>query len=655
MTETGTNLLPSAPFGVPPSGAPVEPNDSDQLVPIGGRLLQYYHHWEASQPEPWILRTVTHGLQLEFLSNPPERFIRCRIPPSQESRQLMLAEIQHLLAINAIETVPPDQRGRGFYSTLFLVSKSSGGWRGVLNLKHLNKHILYRRFKMHSLRSILSCIRRGDLLQSVDLKEAYLHVPIHQDHRRFLRFEFNHMHYQYCAMPFGLSSAPRTFTKLVAVVAAQLRRVPVRLLCYLDDVLILSTSLQSADLDRAAVLQAFQQHGFTVNLEKSHLSPTTKLCHLGTLIDTRNCQVFLSQDRVESIVTLVRQVLAQKRASPLLLSQLGGKMVSCIDVVPWARRHMRPLQWLLLPYQRAKKVTSKLPIQVPARVLMSLRWWASPALRKGCSFLEPDRLVLTTDASLQGWGAHLLDQVTQGRWSPQERKRPINWLELRAVHLALKHFEAALEQKHVLILTDNVATKAHVNREGGTRSRSLMAESEALLAWAERHVLSLRAEHISGQDNIYADWLSRETLDESEWQLLPSLFREIVQRFGLPCVDLFASHQNAQLARYFTRFQCTGAEGTDALRCNWPAGLLYAFPPLPLIPRVIRKMLRERAELILVAPRWPKRAWYADLVERSVAPSWTIPPVKVDLIQGVIHHPEPQWLRLTVWRLSGSS
>lgn len=208
--------------------------------------------------------TTSLGLSIEFIGCPPSRFLRCLIPTSPDL-DLLTTEISHLLTIRAIESVPPSQHRTGFYSVLFLVPKSSGGWRGILNLKHLNLSVLYHRFKMHSLRSILAGVRRGDLLQSVDLREAYLHVPIHPDHRRYLRFEYAGQHFQYRAIPFGLSSAPHTFTKLVAVVAATLRPLPVRLLFYLDDILVLSSSASQAVRDMNLVLKAFQDHGFTIN------------------------------------------------------------------------------------------------------------------------------------------------------------------------------------------------------------------------------------------------------------------------------------------------------------------------------------------------------------------------------------------------------
>lgn len=68
----------------------------------------------------------------------------------------------------------------------------------------------------------------------------------------------------------------------------------------------------------------------------------------------------------------------------------------------------------------------------------------------------------------------------------------------------------------LLIWTDNVTAKAHVNRQEGTCSGPLMEEATQLLIWVEHHVLSLTAEHISGPSNIRADWLSRQRLDHTK-------------------------------------------------------------------------------------------------------------------------------------------
>lgn len=90
----------------------------------------------------------------------------------------MKGELAHLLSINAIELVPISQERTGFYSMVFLVAKSSGGGgvQGKLE-SQISEPVYPHRFKMQSLRSLLACVRQGDLLQSVDLKEAYSSGP----------------------------------------------------------------------------------------------------------------------------------------------------------------------------------------------------------------------------------------------------------------------------------------------------------------------------------------------------------------------------------------------------------------------------------------------------------------------------------------------
>ncbi|XP_013923000.1 PREDICTED: uncharacterized protein LOC106549784, partial [Thamnophis sirtalis] len=258
---------------------------------VTSHCLLWLRHWKADmkavisnytplnekrQQRTLILNTVHHSLTLKFLSFPPRTFVHCPIPTSTHKRQLMQVEIGHLLEM-AIEKVPRGQEGKEFYSILFLVPKSSGGVRAILDLKKLNIHLVNKRFKMQSLQTILGCITQGNLLTSIDLKEAYLHVPIHPAHRKFLRFQFANQHYQYRALPFGLSLAPRTFTKLLAAIAAHLRSLPVRLECYLYNILIHSSSRGKAQRDLDITIRVLQRHGKLVEECKRLQADVVKL------------------------------------------------------------------------------------------------------------------------------------------------------------------------------------------------------------------------------------------------------------------------------------------------------------------------------------------------------------------------------------------
>ena len=84
-------------------------------------------------------------------------------------------------------------------------------------------------------------------------------------------------------------------------------------------------------------------------------------------------------------------------------------------------------------------------------------------------------LQIFTDASKEGWGAHLDEHTARGQWSLPESKLHINHLELKAVFLALKEFQTLVFNKTVLVATDNTTVVAYINKEGGMKSGSLCA------------------------------------------------------------------------------------------------------------------------------------------------------------------------------------
>ena len=122
----------------------------------------------------------------------------------------------------AVIPVPPDQVKDRYYSTYFIVPKKDGGLRPILNLKIFNNCINKTKFSMETLKSIISVMSPGLWLASVDFKDAYFHVPIHWNHRKLLSFSWKGQDYQFQALTFGLSTAPRVFTKVLSPVIAHL-------------------------------------------------------------------------------------------------------------------------------------------------------------------------------------------------------------------------------------------------------------------------------------------------------------------------------------------------------------------------------------------------------------------------------------------------
>ncbi|XP_030062722.1 MBT domain-containing protein 1 [Microcaecilia unicolor] len=295
--------------------------------------------------------------------------------------------------------------------------------------------------------------------------------------------------------------------------------------------------------------------------------------YLGVTFDTARGRVFLPQGRILKLRSQVLNLMHRKVPCARDYLQVLGSMAASIEVVPWARAHMRSLQWSLLTRWSAQtdSLLMRLPLRLRERI--SLFWWLRIQNLTVGMPLEPPRWIpLTTDASLRGWGAHCLDKWAQGLWSPLEAVQSINFLETRAIRLALLHFGSLLEGTAVRVLSDNASAVAYINRQGGTRCRLLCREAESLLAWAEIHLTAISASHVAGVDNVQADFLSRHTLDPGEWALSDRAFQLIVQRWGLPVLDLFASRLNSKVPRFFSRrkdvlaygYLMIGVDGSEA-------------------------------------------------------------------------------------------
>ncbi len=93
-------------------------------------------------------------------------------------------ELSSLLLKGAIEEVPQSDLEQGFFSRYFLVSKRDGGLQPILDLRRLNLSLYKGKFKMLTLKTIMSQIRVGDWFVSVDLKDAYFHIQVVRRHRK---------------------------------------------------------------------------------------------------------------------------------------------------------------------------------------------------------------------------------------------------------------------------------------------------------------------------------------------------------------------------------------------------------------------------------------------------------------------------------------
>ena len=268
---------------------------------VGGSLASRWSRWKALGAEPWTVTTLRRGYRIPFLDERPPlspQPIWFRSYKESSHKDLALQQVvQEMLDKGALEIV--QGQSPGFYSRLFLVEKATGGWRPVIDLSPLNGFIRQTPFKMETAATVLSSVRKGDFMASIDLKDAYFQIPVHRNYRKFLRFVCKGVVYQFKVLCFGLSTAPQVFTRVFELVSKWAHSQGIRLIRYLDDWLVLADSRLTLERNVGLILHLCSDLGIVVNREKSDLTPSQQVKHLGMLIDSVSERAFPSETRIE--------------------------------------------------------------------------------------------------------------------------------------------------------------------------------------------------------------------------------------------------------------------------------------------------------------------------------------------------------------------
>lgn len=174
--------------------------------------------------------------------------------------------------------------------------------------------------------------------------------------------------------------------------------------------------------------------------------------------------------------------------------------------------------------------------------------------------------------------------------------------------------------------------------------------------WAQVNVPYVSAAFIPGSLNLQSDFLSQERVnDNNEWPLHHQVFLDLVERYFLLEVDLFASPQNTKLVEFYLRIPSAKVIACDALKGDWNFRTAYAFPLVPLILNFHRCLRVEKGTVLAVLPYWPNHPWFPLQLQMLIKDPYIIPVRKDPLSQGPLWHPAPEQLCLTAWMLRGAS
>ena len=209
----------------------------------------------------------------------------------------------------------------------------------------------------------------------------------------------------------------------------------------------------------------------------------------------------------------------------------------------------------------------------------------------------------------------------------------------------------------VLVSTDNTTVVAYIRHQGGTHSTELSEEMWSVLNLCFNHNIQLLVKHLPGRFNTLADRMSRvDKPISTEWSLNQEIANKIFQIMDFPSIDLFATRLNHRLPFYVSPIPDQKALSIDALSMDWNRIHAYAFPPFHLIPAVINKIRLSQCKIVLIAPLWPDRPWFPELLSLLVSPPVSLPviPNLLAQLKGRILHQNPGHLQLHALELSNN-
>ena len=218
----------------------------------------------------------------------------------------------------------------GFYSCLFLVLKPHQWWRLVIHLSRLNTFLHVDKFKMETPDSIRTSLIPGEWVSSIDLSDAYLHIPIHPNSRKYLRFCHRSQVFQFTSIPFGLTTATQVFTMIVKEVKLMALSRGLRLHQYLDDWLIRSQSQEEAQVNTQAVVDLTQSLRWIINQEKSQLKLTQVFSFMGYEYHLDSALVKPTQERWLKLQDLILQLKSKHVSTARCLMSLIGLPASTL-------------------------------------------------------------------------------------------------------------------------------------------------------------------------------------------------------------------------------------------------------------------------------------------------------------------------------------
>ncbi|UYV75474.1 K02A2.6-like [Cordylochernes scorpioides] len=380
---------------------------------------------------------------------------------------------------------------------MVVVKKPSGKYRICIDPRELNKWVLREHYTLPAPENILAEIPKAKFYSVLDAKSAFWQVPLSENTSKYLVMSTPFGRYRFLRLPFGISSAPEIFQKIMHKIFCDIPNV----VCYIDDLLIWGNSIEDHNSTLKKVLDLARESRLKLTLNKLQMA-TGEVTFLGHTISHEG--ILPDQDKVRAIQNM--QIPKNKQE----LQRILGNVTYLAKFIPDLSSNTSNMRNLL-----KKDIIWNWNIAADKELNFIKTLLTSPPVLRHFDPNEP--LELFADASKDGLGAILMQKekplsyASASLTSPQKHYSQIE-KELLALYFGCKRFHYLLYGRKFTAYTDHKPLVSLLKKNFDQMSPRLQRLSLYLLNY------QFELKFIPGKSMIPADTLSRHFLPQEQME-----------------------------------------------------------------------------------------------------------------------------------------
>ena len=587
---------------------------------VKGRLRRALHEWKLIDAPKFIIEVIEFGSKLPFIHIPPPNVLKNNRSALMEVSFVEEA-IQDLLKLNCLAelSVPPE-----IVNPLSVSIQKSGKKRLILDLRYINLHLFKNKFKCEDIADAKEVIKPGDFLFTFDLKSGYHHVDIFPEYTKYLSFSWTFSdgstkYYSFLVLPFGLSTAPCLFTKLLKPLVKKWRSEGKAIVVFLDDGLGAGATFNLAQIASLQVHSDLLKFGFLPNEDKCTWIPCQIITWLGSVLNMITSSISATDKRIQSLETDIDCVML--RPHDLFhvkrIAAIAAKIISLGNCIGNVARLMSRNLFVVINSSTSWNDHVYLNLEA----ISELKFWKNNVSKLNGiplwpSKQKPSRIVYS-DASDLACGSFITieNKVFHQNWSDAESRCSSTYRELSAVLLSLESFSKELRSQTVAWFTDNQNVLSII--EKGSNKSDLQEIALKIFDRCALNAITLEPQWIPRDLNYDADQISR-IVDYHDYTINDDVFAYIDEAWGPHTIDRFACHYNKKVGRFNSKFFQPGTNGVDAFTQDWAYETNWLCPPVYLIVKVINHLRFCKAAGTLIVPLWKSADYWVSLCKDGV-------------------------------------